>query len=94
MAFQIIFVILSAILAFYIWALIFMAIVNTIKRNLGGHLAFFPLDLIDAKQVTEMVDEQVRMYLSSLMQSKGYTEEEVKEILTIKPVGSRTNFKR
>jgi len=94
MAFQIIFYLLSTILVFYLWALIFIAIGNGIKRVFGGHLDFFPLDLIDAKQVTEMVDEQVRQYLSTLMKSKGYTDEQVKEILTVKPVGSRNTFKR
>ncbi len=41
-----------------------------------------PLDLIDARKLDDMVSKQVEEYLAPLLQSKGYTEEQIKEILT------------
>ncbi len=41
-----------------------------------------------------MVNEQVSEYIAPLLQSKGYSEEKIKEILTVKPIGSNRTFKR
>jgi len=41
-----------------------------------------PLDLVDAKKLDDMVARQVEEYLKPLLSSKGYSEDEIKEILT------------
>lgn len=41
-----------------------------------------PLDLIDAKKLDEMVSNQVDLALKPMLQSNGYTEEQIKEVLT------------
>jgi hypothetical protein len=52
------------------------------------------LDVVDAKELTDMVDVQVEEYLRPFLSSKGYSQEKIKEILTIKAVGSINTFKR
>lgn len=94
MALNIILAILSSILGVYIWIFIFQSIGWALERKLGGKLHYFPLDIVDAKELTEMADTQVAKYLIPLLQAKGYSEEKIKEILTVKPVGSSNTFKR
>lgn len=94
MALNIILAILFSILGIYAQIFFFQSIGWVLARKLGGKLDFFPLDLIDATELTDMVDTQVEQYLTPLLQSKGYSEDKIKEILTVKPVGSRHTFKR
>ena len=94
MALNIILAILLSILGIYAQIFFFQSIGWGLARKLGGELDIFPLDIIDAKELTDMVDVQVVQYLTPLLQSKGYSEEKIKEILTVKPVGSRNTFKR
>lgn len=94
MALNIILAILFAILGIYAQIFLFQSIGWILARKLGGKLDIFPLDLIDATELTDMVDTQVMQYLTPLLQSKGYSEEKIKEILTVKPVGSSSAFRR
>ncbi len=52
-----------------------------------------PLDLVDAKKLDDMVSKQVEEYLRPLLTSKGYEEEEIKQILTRTSLGAKT-FRR
>lgn len=94
MALNIILGILLSILSVYLWIFTFQAIGWFFFRQLGGNLGIFPLDVVDAKELTDMVDVQVEEYLRPLLSSKGYSQEKIKEILTIKAVGSINTFKR
>jgi hypothetical protein len=94
MALNIILAILSFILVIYGWIFFFQSIGWFFARKLGGKLDIFPLDVIDASELTEMVDTQVKEYITPLLQSKGYSEDKIKEILTVKPIGSNRTFKR
>ena len=94
MALNIILAILTSILVIYGYIFLFQSIGWFLKKKLGGDLSYFPLDIIDAKELTDMVDTQVSQYIAPLLQSKGYSEDQIKEILTIKPIGSSGKFKR
>ncbi len=94
MAINIILAILTLLLVIWFYIFLFQSIGWALNRKLEGKLGFFPLDLIDAKELTDMVDTQVAEYLRPLLSSKGYNEEKIKEILTVKPVGSNRTFKR
>ncbi|MEC4893084.1 MAG: hypothetical protein SAL07_07300 [Oscillatoria sp. PMC 1051.18] len=52
-----------------------------------------PLDLVDAKKLDDMVSKQVEEVLRPMLQTEGYTEEQIKEILTRTSLGGRT-FRR
>lgn len=52
-----------------------------------------PLDLLDARKLDDMVAKQVEEYLAPLLESKGYTEEQIKEILTRQSL-PRTHYQR
>jgi hypothetical protein len=52
-----------------------------------------PLDLVDAKKLDDMVSKQVEDALRPILQSEGYTEEQMKEVLTRSSVGTR-RFRR
>lgn len=94
MAINIILAILTLLLVIWFYIFLFQSIGWALNRKLAGKFDFFPLDLIDAKELTDMVDTQVAEYLRPLLSSKGYSEEKIKEILTVKPVGSNRTFKR
>jgi hypothetical protein len=52
-----------------------------------------PLDLIDAKKLDEMVSNQVELALKPMLQSNGYTEEQINQLLTRTSLG-RPQFRR
>jgi hypothetical protein len=52
-----------------------------------------PLDLIDAKKLDEMVSNQVDLALKPMLQSNGYTEEQINQVLTRTSLG-RPQFRR
>jgi hypothetical protein len=52
-----------------------------------------PLDLLDAKKLDEMVSTQAQAVIRPMLQSKGYTEEQMKQILTRTSVGGNA-FRR
>ena len=52
-----------------------------------------PLDLVDAKKLDDMVARQVEDYLKPLLSSKGYTDDEIKEILVRTSAGGK-RFRR
>lgn len=52
-----------------------------------------PLDLIDAKKLDEMVSNQVELALKPMLQSNGYTEEQINQVLTRTSLG-RPQFRR
>ena len=88
MALDITLIVLLYLLGIYVYVFIFQFFSWFLSRNLGGKLDIFPLDTIDATELTKMVDEQVEAYIAPLLQSKGYSEEKIKEILTVNPIGS------
>jgi hypothetical protein len=47
-----------------------------------------PLDLVDAKKLDDMVSKQVESVLKPMLETKGYNEEQIKQILTRTSVGS------
>ncbi len=94
MAFNIILYVLTSFLTLYVYVFIFQFFSWFLSRNLGGKLDIFPLDIVDAKELTDMVDIQVAEYITPLLQSKGYSEDKIKEILTVKPIGSNRTFRR
>lgn len=52
-----------------------------------------PLDLVDAKKLDDMVSKQVEEVLKPMLQSKGYNEEQIKEILVRTSLGGKS-FRR
>lgn len=52
-----------------------------------------PLDMIDAKKLDDMVVRQVEEALKPILLSKGYAEEQIKEILT-RTSGRGQTFRR
>jgi hypothetical protein len=64
-----------------------------LRQKKGQELDIPPLDLIDAKKLDDMVSKQVEDVLKPLLQNKGYTEEQMKQILTRTSLGSKT-FRR
>jgi hypothetical protein len=59
----------------------------------GQEVDIPPLDLLDAKKLDEMVGKQVELALKPLLQSKGYQEEEIEQILTRTSLSKKT-FRR
>ncbi|MEK0180580.1 hypothetical protein [Microcoleus anatoxicus] len=68
-------------------------IVFFLKQRKGQELDIPPLDLLDAKKLDDMVSKQVEEVLRPMLQSKGYAEEQIQEILTRTSLGGKT-FKR
>ncbi|MBK1990142.1 hypothetical protein A0J48_021880 [Sphaerospermopsis aphanizomenoides BCCUSP55] len=64
-----------------------------LRQKKGQDLDIPPLDLIDAKKLDDMVSKQVEDVLKPLLENKGYTEEQVKQILTRTSLGNKT-FRR
>ncbi|OIP78714.1 MAG: hypothetical protein AUK48_01135 [Oscillatoriales cyanobacterium CG2_30_44_21] len=88
MALDITLIVLLNLLGIYTYVFIFQFFSWFFARNLGGKLDIFPLDIIDGTELNAMVDQQVKDYIAPLLQSKGYSEEKIKEILTVNPIGS------
>jgi cell division protein FtsW (lipid II flippase) len=59
-----------------------IVLVFFLRQRKGQELDIPPLDLVDAKKLDDMVAKQVEEYLRPLLESKGYQEEQIKEILT------------
>lgn len=78
-----------------LFVLIFLigGIVVFLKQRKGQELDIPPLDLVDAKKIDDMVSKQVEEVLRPMLQSKGYAEEQIQEILTRTSLGGKT-FKR
>ncbi len=64
-----------------------------LRQRKGQEIDIPPLDLVDAKKLDDMVSKQVEEVLKPMLQSKGYKEEQVKEILTRTSLGAKT-FRR
>lgn len=64
-----------------------------LRQKKGQEFDIPPLDLIDAKKLDDMVSKQVEDVLKPLLQNKGYTEEQMKQILTRTSLGGKT-FRR
>lgn len=52
-----------------------------------------PFDLIDAKKLDDMVSKQVEEVLKPMLESEGYPEEEIEQILTRTSLGGK-KFRR
>lgn len=52
-----------------------------------------PLDLLDARKLSGMVAVQSEEFLSKILKTKGYSEEQIEQILVNKPFVDR-RFKR
>jgi uncharacterized protein YneF (UPF0154 family) len=52
-----------------------------------------PLDLVDAKKIDDMVSKKVEDVLRPMLQSRGYNEEQINQILTRTALGG-SNFRR
>ena len=78
-----------------LFVLIFLigGIVFFLKQRKGQELDIPPLDLLDAKKLDDMVSKQVEEVLRPMLESKGYAEEQIQEILTRTSLGGKT-FKR
>ncbi len=63
------------------------------QRKAQSEIDIPPLDLVDAKKLDDLVTKQVEEALKPLLESKGYTEEQMKEILTRTSLGKKT-FRR
>ncbi|MFB2917918.1 hypothetical protein [Aerosakkonema funiforme] len=94
MAIRIIFGIFSSILLIYIQIVFLVWIISYLRKKVNLDQYILPLDEVDAEKLTAMVDEQVVLHLKPLMQAKGYTDEQIQEILTSKPLGSQPIFRR
>lgn len=94
MALIIIFNIFSGMLVLYLSIILIVFIASFFRKKLKTDQFLQPLDRVDAEKLTAMVDEQIKLHITPLMQSKGYTEEKIKEILTAKPVASKQSFRR
>jgi SNF family Na+-dependent transporter len=94
MAFQIVFGLVSLVLVVSFYAVVIVWIVSLYRKKFGFDQYILPLDQVDAQKLTSMVDEQIELYIGSLMKSKGYSDEQIKEILTNKPLGQRPTFRR
>lgn len=64
-----------------------------IKQKKGQEYDIPPLDILDAKKLDEMVEKQIQIALKPLLQSKGYQEEEIEQILTRTSLGKKS-FRR
>jgi hypothetical protein len=74
----------------------FVLLVNYfLKKNLiSGNISIPPLDLMDAKKLDDMVSGQVEEALRPILQSNGYTEAQMEEILTRTSVSGNRTFRR
>lgn len=70
-----------------------IGVIFFLRQRKGQELDIPPLDLVDAKKLDDMVSKQVEEVLRPMLQSKGYAEEQIKEILTRTSLGGKT-FKR
>lgn len=70
-----------------------IGVIFFLKQRKGQELDIPPLDLLDAKKIDDMVSKQVEEVLRPMLQSKGYAEEQIQEILTRTSLGGKT-FKR
>jgi hypothetical protein len=70
-----------------------IGVIFFLRQRKGQELDIPPLDLLDAKKIDDMVSKQVEEVLRPMLQSKGYAEEQIKEILTRTSLGGKT-FKR
>jgi hypothetical protein len=64
-----------------------------LKQRKGQDEDIPPLDLMDAKKLSEMVSKQVEQALRPLLSSEGYSEEQIQTILTRSSLGGAT-FRR
>lgn len=94
MAIKIVFTLLSSILLIYVQIVFLVVIISYFRKKVTFDQYILPLDEIDGRKLYEMVKEQIDLYIKPAMTAKGYTEEQIKEILTSKPVGIRTLFRR
>jgi hypothetical protein len=63
------------------------------RQSIAQEYNIPPLDLADAKKLDDMVSKQVEIVLKPMLQSKGYTEEQIKQILTRTSAGGKV-FRR
>lgn len=70
-----------------------IGVIFFLKQRKGQELDIPPLDLLDAKKIDDMVSKQVEEVLRPMLQSNGYAEEQIQEILTRTSLGGKT-FKR
>ncbi|TAG94067.1 MAG: hypothetical protein EAZ09_12265 [Oscillatoriales cyanobacterium] len=70
-----------------------IGVIFFLKQRKGQELDIPPLDLLDAKKIDDMVSKQVEEVLRPMLESKGYAEEQIQEILTRTSLGGKT-FKR
>lgn len=78
---------------FFAIILVIVGVIFFLRQRKAQEVDIPPLDLIDAKKLDDMVAKQVEDYLKPLLQSKGYSEEQVKEILTRTSLGGKS-FRR
>ena len=64
-----------------------------IKQSKGQEYDIPPLDLVDAKKLDDMVSKQVEEALKPILETEGYPQEQINEILTRTSLGGKT-FKR
>jgi len=64
-----------------------------LRQKKGQQNEIPPLDLLDGKKLDKMVEGRVQDALKPLLQSKGYQEEEIEDILTRTSLGKKT-FRR
>lgn len=64
-----------------------------IRQKKGQEYDIPPLDLVDAKKLDEMVSKQVEEALKPILETEGYPQEQINEILTRTSLGGKT-FKR
>jgi hypothetical protein len=86
---QIIFGIFSVILAVFFSFVMLALIISFFQNKFGGDAYLKPLDELDGAKLSSMVDEQIGLYLTPLLQAKGYSQEQIKGFLTSKPIGTR-----
>lgn len=65
-----------------------------VKQRKGQENDIPPLDLVDAKKLDDMVSNQVEEALRPILQSNGYTEAQMEEILTRTSVLGGRTFRR
>jgi hypothetical protein len=65
-----------------------------VKQRKGQENDIPPLDLVDAKKLDDMVSKQVEEALRPILQSNGYTEAQMEEILTRTSASGNRTFRR
>lgn len=84
----------SLISALPILILIIVLVLFLRQRKAQSELDIPPLDLVDAKKLDDLVTKQVEEALKPLLESKGYTDEQMKEILTKTSSLGKPTFRR